>query len=93
MIDDELVEAGSSSWLSVVGRCLAFLTLESANRSGRLSTVLQKVDFLESLGLSTQDAAQIAGTTRASVRELRYQARKRENKASKNGSRKKTSKR
>jgi hypothetical protein len=60
------------NWLSVIGRCLAFLCLEQAKRAEaqKYKDVQSKVNFLKALGLPKDDAAYAAGSTPASVAEL-----------------------
>ncbi len=56
------------AWLAVIGRALAFLCLAEADlRDKDLAT---QARFLESLGLSRRDAADLLGTTEASLRVL-----------------------
>jgi hypothetical protein len=61
-------------WLPVIGRSLAYLCLDAArNREpDRYKEVLDKVKFLEGLGMPTKDAAEAAGSTAESVRVARY---------------------
>jgi hypothetical protein len=72
MLDEEQ-NSSESNWLSVIGRSLAYFALQAANRERKFNSVLDRVDFLEGLGLSVSDAANVAGTTKASVVELRRQ--------------------
>ena len=58
----------------VIGRSLAFLCLQST--SAKEGTMLQKAQFLRGLGLTFQDAAEMLGSTEASLNELARQARK-----------------
>ena len=61
-------------WQAVVARSAAFLALHSSGlREKDLATQGQ---FLERLGLSRRDAAELLGTTPASLTELMRQARK-----------------
>lgn len=66
-----------SVWLSVIGKALAYLCLQEASRKepNKFDTVNKRVEFLEGLGLNLDDAAAAAGSSGASVRELRRQAR------------------
>ena len=57
----------------VIGRSLAFLCLQST--SAKEGTMLQKAEFLSGLGLDYADAAQMLGTTSASLKELARQAK------------------
>lgn len=63
-----------ATWLPVIGRSLARLALERATdrEPDRFKEVLDKVKFLEGLGLPTKDAAEAAGSTAESVRVARY---------------------
>jgi hypothetical protein len=73
-IDDD------APWLSVIGKALAYLCLDKARERDpdKFGDVLNKVDFLQGLGLPEKDAAEAAGTTIKSVRELRrHHGRKR----------------
>lgn len=75
--------SGEARWLAVIGRTLAYLCLREAEKQKKFDGVLERVDFLESLGLPAADAAKAAGSTKASVDELRRRQRKR--KATRNG--------
>jgi hypothetical protein len=79
-------EAEQVEWLSVVGRCLAYLCLEQARKlePNKFKTVGQKVDFLMGMGLPRGAAAYAAGSTPASVAELARQQGKRKG-AKRNG--------
>jgi hypothetical protein len=81
-------ESAEAVWLPVIGKALAFLCMKSADGEGQFKNTLDKVDFLENLGLSGADAAWAAGTTRESVKVLRSLARKK--KATKHESKTKT---
>lgn len=61
-------------WLAVIGRSLARLALERATDRDpdKYREVLDKVKFLEGLGLPQADAAEAAGSTAESVRVARY---------------------
>ena len=67
--------SGQSEWLAVIGKSLAYLCLSKAMESdpSKYDTVLKKVAFLEGLGLPRDAAAQAAGSSAASVAELRRQ--------------------
>ncbi len=78
-------------WLAVIGRTLAYLSMKAAEKEGKFTTTLDRVAFLEGLGLPSADAAVVAGSTKASVDELRRQARQK--KARKNGTKKRKSRR
>lgn len=60
-------------WLPVIGRALARLAMSKAAESDRdkFRDVLARVDFLEALGLPPKDSAEAAGSTQASVNELK----------------------
>ena len=59
---------------SVIGKSLAYLCLADAIRHDpdRFKETLPKVDFLEALGLSHDDASVAAGSTPGSVRVLKF---------------------
>jgi hypothetical protein len=59
---------------TIIGRSLAFLCLQST--SAKEGTLLQKARFLSGLGLAFGDAAEMLGTSDASLNELARQARK-----------------
>jgi hypothetical protein len=67
-----------ATWLPVIGRSLAFLCLQGArkNEPTRYKEVLEKVDFLEGLGLPAKDAAEAAGSTAESVRVAKFNRKK-----------------
>lgn len=69
-------EAASAEavWLPVIGRTLAYLCMKEAERTSKFNGVLERVDFLEALGLPSGDAAKAAGSSKASVDELRRRA-------------------
>lgn len=67
-----------SRWLEVVGKALAFLCVQQAaqNDPKRVSDLPAKVKFLEDIGMSTNDAAKLMGTTANSVKtNIRQRAR------------------
>ncbi|MDO9443555.1 MAG: hypothetical protein Q7T73_21955 [Beijerinckiaceae bacterium] len=76
-----MADAEETDWTAVIARSLAFLCLDKAAEADRpkFKDTLVRVDFLEALGLPTKDAAVGAGSTLASVNELK---RLRRNKAS-----------
>ncbi len=81
-----------ATWLPVIGRSLAYLCLDIARRRDRdkFKEVLDKVKFLEGLGLPQDAAAEAAGSTAESVRVARYnksKAKKNAKKAGKKGAR------
>jgi hypothetical protein len=66
-------DANQDRWLSVIGRSLAYICLNSEGATEK--NIQQKAQFLESLGLSRADAAAMLGTTPASITELHRRAR------------------
>lgn len=52
--------------------------MKEAERTRKFEGVLERVDFLEALGLPPTDAAKAAGSSKASVDELRRIARNRQ---------------
>lgn len=75
-VKDEMTSA-EATWLPVIGRTLAYLCMKEAERTKKFDGILERVDFLEALGLPLQDAASAAGSTKASVDELRRRQRNR----------------
>jgi DNA-directed RNA polymerase specialized sigma24 family protein len=78
----------ATPWLSVIGKALAYLCLSKAveqEPEKYKRNLLTKVKFLQGLGLSQKDAAEAAGSSAASVKELHYRRRKK----AKNGKAKK----
>lgn len=73
-VKDEAASA-EAIWLPVIGRTLAYLCMKDAERDKKFESVLDRVDFLEALGLPLADAASAAGSSKASVDELRRQQR------------------
>ncbi len=73
----------SAAWLAVIGKALAYLCLQEAQRKEpeKFDSVLKKVKFLQTLGLSRDDAAHAVGSSPGSVRVLQHNRRKK----SKNG--------
>ena len=58
-----------TEWLMVIGKALAYLCVQEASKTDKhLPDIPSRVKFLEGIGLSTQDAAQLLGTTANSVR-------------------------
>jgi hypothetical protein len=72
MADDDTVSFGE--WLPVIGRSIAYLCLADAIKHDpdHFGDTLAKVDFLEALGLSHEDASVCAGSTPNSVRVLKF---------------------
>jgi len=58
---------------TVISRALAFLCLQQTN--AREGTLLEKARFLSGLGLPYADAAEMLGTTKASIDELERRAK------------------
>jgi hypothetical protein len=58
---------------TIIGRSLAFLCMQST--PAKEGTLLKKADFLTGLGLTYDDAAQMLGTTSASLKELARRAK------------------
>jgi hypothetical protein len=75
-LKDEAASA-EAIWLPVIGRTLAYLCMREAERTSKFKGVLERVGFLEALGLPSEDAARAAGSSKASVDELRRLARNR----------------
>ncbi len=78
-----------STWLPVIGRALANLCLQEVlkREPAKYDSMLKRVKFLQGLGLNRNDAAEVAGSSPASVREL--QSRQTRRKKRKNGKGKK----
>ena len=87
MADNDKSDAAEVTWLPVVGRSLAYLCMKEAERQKKFEGVLERVAFLEGLGLPPADAAKAAGSSKASVDELRRLQRNKM--AAKNGKAKK----
>lgn len=85
------ISTAESTWLPVIGKALAYLCMRSAEAEGRFRTLVDRVDFLEDLGVPASDAAKAAGSSKASIDELRRRARNKE--ASSNGKAKSKSRR
>lgn len=64
---------GSVDWIAVIARSLAYLSLRKAQQDNpkEFENVLAKVEFLEGLGLSQEDAAKAVGSTLNSVQVMR----------------------
>jgi DNA-directed RNA polymerase specialized sigma24 family protein len=77
MADDESTNA-SQAWLPVIGKALAYLCLQEAQRKepDKFESVLKKVKFLQDLGLSRDEAAKTAGSSPGSVRVLQHNRKK-----------------
>lgn len=72
-----------ATWLPVIARSLAYLCLDIARQRepDKFKEVLDRVRFLEGLGLPQGDAAEAAGSTAESVRVAKYN----KSRAKKNG--------
>jgi hypothetical protein len=90
MANKDDAASAEATWLPVIGRTLAFLCMQAVDEQKKFASVLERVDFLEGLGLPPADAARAAGSSKASVDELRRLAR---NRKAGNGKAKKTRKR
>jgi hypothetical protein len=77
-------------WLAVIGKALTYLCLQQARAKEpeKFESVLQQVEFLEGLGMDQDGAAVVAGSTPASVRELRRLKRNKSGKGKKYSKRK-----
>jgi hypothetical protein len=75
-VKDDAASA-EATWLPVIGRTLAYLCMKEVERTRKFESVLDRVDFLEALGLPLLDAARAAGSSKASVDELRRLQRNR----------------
>jgi hypothetical protein len=69
--------SAESKWLPVIARSLAYLCMKEADRTKTFENVLDRVAFLQALGLPLSDAAEAAGSSKASVEELRRRQRNR----------------
>jgi hypothetical protein len=71
-------ELSGEIWLSVIGKALAYLCIQhvSQNNPERVGSLLDKVKFLEAIGVPRGDAASILGTTAASVATLKSRKKK-----------------
>jgi hypothetical protein len=93
MADDDAPDFGK--WLPVIGRGIACLCLADAIRHDpdHFDDTLAKVDFLEALGLSHEDASVCAGSTPGSVRVLKFNRGKKAKNGKKVGKKARSSKR
>lgn len=64
-----------TDWTEVGAKCLCFIALQQSEAKN--GTMLDRANFLASLGLSRADRAAILGTTGRSLAELERQSRKR----------------
>ena len=74
-----------AAWFPVIGKALAYLCLEQArNREPeKFESLLKRVKFLGALGLSREDAAEVAGSSAKSARAFDNRVKRRK---AKNGS-------
>jgi hypothetical protein len=65
-----VAEELKTDWLEIIGKSLAFLCVQEIARSDpkRVPDLPSKVKFLEGIGLSTKDAAQLLGSTANSIK-------------------------
>jgi len=83
--------SAEATWLPVIGKTLAYLCMKAAEKDVGFDSVLDRVDFLEGIGLPPADAAMAAGSSKASVDELRRLQRNK--RAARNGKAKKKARR
>jgi hypothetical protein len=60
-------EDGASAeamWLPVIGRTLAYLCMREAEKEKKFANLLDRVDFLEALGLPGADGGEHQGVSR-----------------------------
>lgn len=69
---------GGDVWLSVIGKALAYLCVNhvAENDPERVGSLLDKVKFLEGIGVPKGDAALILGSTSKSVATLESRKKK-----------------
>lgn len=77
--------AEETIWISVIGKALAYLCIQqvAATDPKRVGSLLDKVRFLEGIGVPKADAALILGSTANSVGVLERRKRKGGKRASK----------
>lgn len=66
--------SGSEHWLSVIGKCLAMLSLEANKSVG--GTIVDKARYLEGLGIDRGSVAEMLGTSSASISEMLRRTKK-----------------
>jgi DNA-directed RNA polymerase specialized sigma24 family protein len=88
MAGDERSEA-YEMWLPVIGKALAYLCLSKAieREPKNYEEVLDKVKFLEALGVPLKEAAEAAGSSADSVRVMRSRAKRKDGTAKKDKAR------
>lgn len=69
-------EENEQTWLPVIGRSLARITMHLAQADGK--TISERASFLEGLGLERKEIALMLGTTPASIAELLRQKSKKD---------------
>lgn len=69
--------SSETDWMAVIGRSLAYLSLRQAQaeRPHAFEAILDKVQFLEALGLSLHDAAVAVGSTLNSVQVMKSRSK------------------
>ena len=65
-------------WLPVIGRSLAYICMQNAGIQDK--TIAEKAKFLLGLGIDANVAAEMLGTSAASIKELLRQASKKSGK-------------
>lgn len=70
-------DPSTPDWMAVIARCLAYLSLRQAQieRPQDFQGVLEKVNFLEGLGLPQEEAALAVGSTLNSVQVMRSRSK------------------
>lgn len=65
-----MAKEDEAQWLEIIGKSLAYLCVQQVaqNDPKRVPDVVAKVKFLEGIGMSTADAAELLGTTANSVK-------------------------
>ncbi len=79
-----------AEWLAVIGRCLAFLCLHTADL--RDKELVRQAELLERLGLSRSEVASLLDTTEESLRVMRHRAKRKGRVGGKKGKNKKAGK-
>lgn len=82
-----MAQESDSKWLEVIGKALSYLCVQEFTRSEgeEKPDLVKKVQFLERLGFSTDEAAVMMGSTGNSVK---TNMRQRENKKAMTGGKK-----
>ena len=65
-----MAQGNDAAWLEVIGKALAYLCVQqvAVNDPKRVPDLPAKVKFLEGIGMTTADAAELLGTTANSVK-------------------------